>query len=104
VFPARVEFGLSTTITYMYGDPVLPPVGHQIIFGAKASDGIVPGDQFTLQVPGNTASDGTVLPPQDIAVAQVTRVTPWGASAIIISQTDGGIKTGMAARVSGKMP
>jgi len=104
VFPARVEFGIATTITYMYGAPVLPPVGHQIIFGAKASDGVVPGDQLTLQVPGTLAADGTQLPPQDIAVAQVTRVTPWGASAIIISQTDGGVKTGMAARVSGKMP
>lgn len=104
VFPSRVEFGLSTTITYMYGEPVLPPVGHQLIFGAKASDGVVPGDQLTLQVPGNIAADGSQLPPQDIGIAQVTRVTPWGASAIIISQTDGGVKTGMAARVSGKMP
>ena len=104
VFPSRVEFGLATTITYMYGNPVLPPVGHQIIFGAKASDGVVPGDQLTLQVPGNVAADGSQLPPQDIAVAQVTRVTPWGVSAIIISQTDGGIKTGMTARLSGKMP
>ena len=85
-------------------DPVLPPVGHQIIFGAKASDGVVPGDQMTLQVPGHVAADGTQLPPLDIAVAQVTRVTPWGASAIIISQTDGGVKTGMTARLSAKMP
>lgn len=104
VYPARVEFGLSTTISYMYGEPVLPPVGHQLIFAVKASDGVVPGDQLTLQVPGGTAADGSVLPPQDIAVAQVTRVTPWGASAIIISQTDGGVTTGMAARLSGKMP
>jgi hypothetical protein len=104
VFPTRVAFGLATTITYIYGDPVLPPVGHQIIFGAKASDGVVPGDQMTLQVPGHVAADGTQLPPLDIAVAQVTRVTPWGASAIIISQTDGGVKTGMTARLSGKMP
>ncbi len=104
VFPSRVEFGLATTITYVYGNPVLPPVGHQIIFGAKASDGVVPGDQLTLQVPGNIAADGSVLPTQDVAIAQVTRVTPWGASAIIISQTDGGIVRGMAARLSGKMP
>ncbi len=104
VFPSRVEFGLSTTIAYMYGEPVLPPVGQQIIFAAKASDGVVPGDQLTLQVPSTSAADGTVLPPKDIAIAQVTRVTPWGASAIIISQTDGGVKTGMTARVSGKMP
>ena len=104
VVPARVEFGVATTLTYIYGDPVLPPVGHQLIFGAKASDGLVPGDQLTLSVPGSKAPDGTTLPPQDVAVAQVTRVTQWGASAIIISQTDGGVKTGMAARVTGKMP
>lgn len=104
VFPARVEFGVATTVAYMYGEPVLPPVGHQLIFAAKASDGLVPGDQLTLSVPGVPAADGTQMPPQDVAVAQVTRVTPWGASAIIISQTDGGVKTGMAARVTGKMP
>lgn len=104
VFPARVEFGVATTVAYMYGEPVLPPVGHQLIFSAKASDGLVPGDQLTLSVPGVPAADGTQMPPRDVAVAQVTRVTPWGASAIIISQTDGGVKTGMAARVTGKMP
>lgn len=104
VRPARVEFGLATKISYLYGDPVLPPVGHQIIFAATARDGIVPGDQLTLQVPANTSAAGAVLPAQDVAVAQVTRVTPWGVSAIIVSQTDGGIKTGMAARVTAKMP
>lgn len=104
VFPARVEFGLATKIAYMYGEPVLPPVGHQIIFAATSTDGLVPGDQLTLSVPGGLGADGVQLPAQDVAVAQVTRVTRWGASAIIISQTDGGVRTGMAARVTGKMP
>jgi hypothetical protein len=44
------------------------------------------------------------MPALDVATAQVTRVTPWGASAIIIGQTDGGVATGMAARVTAKMP
>jgi hypothetical protein len=104
VFPVRVEFGLATTVAYLHGDPVLPNVGDQIIFAATAGDGVVPGDQLTLSVPGDMAADGTAMPPRDVAVAQVTRVTPWGASAIIISQTDGGVKTGIAARVTGKMP
>ncbi len=104
VFPTLVEFGLETKVSYMYGEPVLPPVGHQIIFAAGASDGLVPGDQLTLQLPMGRGSDGRELPPQDVAVAQVTRVTPWGASAIIIAQSDGGLRTGMAARVTGKMP
>lgn len=103
-YPTRVEFGVATKVAYMYGEPVLPPVGHQIIFAAKASDGLVPGDQLTLSVPGGRASDGSQLPAQDVAIAQVTRVTQWGASAVIMSQTDAGIVTGMAARVTGKMP
>lgn len=104
VFPTFVEFGLTTTVAYIYGDPVLPPLGHQLIFAASASDGLVPGDQLTIQRAMGRGADGNELPPQDIAVAQVTRVTPWGASAIIIGQTDGGVETGIAARVTGKMP
>lgn len=104
VFPSRVEFGLETRVSYMYGNPVLPPVGHQIIFAAGETDGLVPGDQLTLSIPMGLGSDGRQLPAQDVATAQITRVTRWGASAIIIGQTDGGLRTGMAARVTGKMP
>lgn len=104
VFPQRVEFGLKTTVAYLYGDPVLPPVGHQIIFAAGSAQGLVPGDQLTLQREVDRTVAGVTLPPQNIAVAQVTRVTPWGASAIIIGQTDGGVVAGMSAVVTGKMP
>lgn len=104
VFPQRVEFGLSTRIAYLYGDPVLPPVGHQLIFAAGATDGLVPGDQLTLQRAVGKREAAQGLPPQNIGTAQVTRVTQWGASAIIISQTDGGVVEGMTAVVTGKMP
>lgn len=104
IFPAHVEFGLQTSIAYMYGNPVLPPVGHQIILHAGSGDGLVPGDQLTLQREMGVDSRGVALPPQDVATVQLTRVTAWGASAIIIGQTDGGIVTGMQARVTAKMP
>lgn len=104
IFPARVEFGLETSIAYLYGDPVLPPVGHQIIFAAGSAEGLVPGDQLTLQRTNGSDSRGVAFAAEDVAVAQVTRVTPWGASAIIIGQNDGGVTTGMAARVTAKMP
>ena len=104
IFPARVEFGLETSIAYLYGDPVLPPVGHQIIFTAGSAEGLVPGDQLTLQRSNGRDSRGVELPAEDVATAQVTRVTPWGASAILIGQNDGGITAGMAARVTAKMP
>lgn len=104
VFPARVEFGTTTTIAYIYGDPVLPPLGHQLIFMAGTAEGLVPGDQLTLEVAMGADDLGVALPPQEIATATITRVTPWGASAIIIGQSDGGIKKGMTARVTAKMP
>ncbi len=104
IFPTRVEFGTKTKIAYMYGNPVLPPVGHQIIFAAGSTDGLVPGDQLTLQIDMGNDDRGQPLPAQDVATARITRVTQWGASAIIIGQTDGGLRTGMAAVVTGKMP
>jgi hypothetical protein len=104
VFPTHVEFGAQTTIAYIYGNPVLPPVGHQIIFMAGSGDGLLPGDQLTLEREMGNDERGQPLPPEQIATATVTRVTPWGASAIIIAQKDGGIVSGMRARVTGKMP
>ena len=104
VFPAKVEFGIKTTVAYLYGNPVLPPVGHQLILAAGAGEGLVPGDQVTLQVEMGNDERGQPLPAQDVATVRVTRVTQWGASAIIIGQTDGGVRTGMSAVVTGKMP
>jgi len=104
IFPARVEFGVKTTVAYLYGNPVLPPVGHQLIFAAGSAQGLVTGDQVTLQVEMGNDERGQPLPAQDVATARVTRVTQWGASAIIIGQTDGGLREGMTAVVTGKMP
>jgi hypothetical protein len=103
-FPTRVEFGTATTLAYLYGDPVLPPVGHQLIFAAGSGDGLVPGDQLTIEIDMGLDERGVPLPPQEIATATVTRVTAWGASAILIGQKDGGIRTGLTARVTAKMP
>jgi len=104
IFPTKVEFGVKTTVAYLYGNPVLPPVGHQLILAAGSAQGLVPGDQVTLQVEMGNDERGQPLPPQDVATVRVTRVTQWGASAIIIGQTDGGVREGMTAVVTGKMP
>ncbi len=88
----------------MYQDPVLPTIGHQMIFAAGEADGLVPGDQITVQRDMGVDARGVPLPPEDIAVAQVTRVTGSGASAIIIAVSDGGLLEGQAARVTAKMP
>src|SRR5690606_32310276 len=74
-FPTRVEFGTRTSLIWMYDEPVLPGIGQQVIFAAGSGDGLVPGDQITLQRDLGNDSRGVPLPPEDIAVAQVTRVT-----------------------------
>jgi hypothetical protein len=102
--PARVEFGLRTSIIYMHDSPVVSSIGQHVILAAGASDGLVPGDQVTVQVDMGVDDKGVPRAPQEITVLQVTRVTTWGASAILIGQTDGVVSTGMAARVTAKMP
>ena len=102
--PARVEFGLRTTVLWLSNEPIVPSLGQQMILAAGASDGLVPGDQVTLQMESGKDASGVPLPPGEVAVLQVTRVTTWGASAILIGQTDGVVKPGMAGRVTAKMP
>lgn len=103
-FPQRVEFGPSMTVAWLYNNPVLPTIGQYLILSAGAKAGLVPGDQVSLRrdIPGD--GFGPALPDAEVAVAQVTRVTPWGATALVIQQAQAGIYDGMRARVTAKMP
>ena len=103
-FPQRVEFGPSMTVVWLYDTPVLPTIGQYLILSAGAKEGLVPGDQVSLRrdIPGD--GFGPALPDAEVAVAQVTRVTPWGATAVVIQQQQAGIYDGMRARVTAKMP
>jgi hypothetical protein len=103
VFPTRVEFGISTRVVWMYGSPALGNEGHSLIFAASSAQGLVPGDQLSLRLEraGNAADSDA---DEEIAVAQVTRVTKWGASAIIIDARAAGVAPGVRAQVSAKMP
>ena len=103
-FPARMEFGLATRVTWLYGDPVLATTGQYLILAAGGKEGLKPGDQLSLRRDRGVDESGARRPEQDVGVVQVTRVTPWGASAIVIEQRDAGIERGMAARVTAKMP
>ena len=102
VFPARIDFGVSTRISWIYADPKLTGVGGALILSATGAQGLVSGDQVTLRRP--RPESGADLPDEDLAVAQVTRVTPWGTSAVILSLQDAGIVAGMKAQVTAKMP
>jgi LysM repeat protein len=104
VMPARVEFGLATHVSWLDYNPVLPGSGSYLILVANAKDGMLPGDQVTLLRSRGVDSKGVELPDEEVAVVQVTRVTPWGAGAIIIRTLQAGVAQGMKARVTAKMP
>lgn len=104
VSPVRVEFGLATKVLWLGGDPVVPSIGQHLLLAAGASEGLVPGDQVTIQVELGPDEKGVPRAPRDVAVVQVTRVTNWGASALLIGQNEGVVTPGMAARVTAKMP
>lgn len=103
IFPTRVEFGIATRITWIYADPKLIGVGGALILAASSAQGLVSGDQVTLRRP-RPPETGQDLPDEELAVAQITRVTPWGASGVILSLRDAGIVAGMKAQVTAKMP
>jgi hypothetical protein len=119
--PAAVEFGLRSRVLYVENSPVLPSLQHYVVFEATVRDGVQIGDQFTLvrergaqparrtslRNPfrrGASAASGPVLPEEPIAVAQVVRVTPFGATGIIIDQSQPAIRAGTSARLTAKMP
>lgn len=104
VFPQRVEFGLATKVSWLAYNPILPGTGSYMILSATAKDGLVPGDQLTLLRDRGTDAYGADLPPEEVAVAQVTRVTPYGTGAIILRTFQAGVAQGMRARVTAKMP
>jgi hypothetical protein len=104
VMPVRVEFGLATKVLWLDGDPLVPSIGQHMVLAAGATEGLVPGDQVTLQVELGPDEKGVPRAPRDVAVVQVTRVTNWGASAVLIGQNEGVVTPGMAARVTAKMP
>ncbi|HEY2851055.1 MAG TPA: LysM domain-containing protein [Gemmatimonadaceae bacterium] len=108
VLPQRVEFGLATRVTWLAYNPVLPGTGAYLVLSATSKDGLTTGDQVTLlrdrSADAYGGGSGTDLPPEEVAVAQVTKVTPYGAAAIILRTFQAGVAQGMRARVTAKMP
>lgn len=94
---------------YVPDGAVLPTVQHYVVLDATSTDGVKAGDQFTLyrpsrkmDVPGQ--SEPVVLPEEEIALAQVVKVTERGTTALIVSQRQARIRVGVMARLTGRMP
>jgi len=95
--------GLAGKVIYVNGDPILPSLQHYIEISPTLGDGVAIGDEFTLIDDTMGKSDPTPAPPVVAAVVQVVRVTPYGSTAIIVSQAQPSIREGMPVRLTAKM-
>lgn len=102
--PSVVESGAPTKLAWVLDTPVLVQLGQYVILTLTSSDGVVPGDQVTLMAPLGSGEQGEQHTPETAGVLQVLRVTPYGASAIVLNRSQAAITTGMNGRVTAKMP
>ena len=91
-------------VVWVKDDPLLPTLQRYILLSATTRDGIKLGDQFTVVRSREHTDDGIAIPEQPIAIAQVVRVTDFGATAIVIQHTQPALKTGLLARMTARMP
>jgi LysM repeat protein len=101
-----VTNGASGKVRWIASSPVLPSLQHYVVLDISKRNGISTGDQIELFEPRHRAEPGQeyAIPEVSIARAQVLRVTPFGATAIITAQEQPKIQEGTAARIAAKMP
>lgn len=103
--PTPVLNGRAGKIRWIANEPVLPSLGGYLVVDIPRGDAN-PGDRIELFKPRQPATEGRdlAIPEVHIAWAQVLRVTPYGATAIITAQEEPKIENGTAARVAAKIP
>jgi hypothetical protein len=104
--PSPVTNGRSGKVRWISSNPVLPRLQNYIVLDISKNDGVSTGDQIELFQPRQKPTEDRALaiPEISIAHAQVLRVTPFGATAIITAQEQPKIQEGTAARIAAKMP
>jgi len=104
--PTPITNGRLGKVRWISADPVLPRIQNYIVLDISKHDGVTTGDQIELFQPRQGPTEGRQLAIPEISIgqAQVLRVTPFGATAIITAQEQPKIQEGTAARVAAKMP
>ena len=85
---------------------MLPSLNYEILFDLGSRDGMRIGDEIQLFRPRQkeVGDERPALPEVSIGTAQVVRVTPYGSTARVLSQTQPAIKVGESVRVIARMP
>jgi hypothetical protein len=96
----------TASLLEVYRPAVLPSLGHYVLFNLSSRDGVKIGDEVEIYRPRAEpkGDDGPTLPEVGIAMGQVVRVTPFGATARITTQQQPAIRKGERVRVTARMP
>jgi LysM repeat protein len=105
VRPLAVADGPSTTVKWIYGEPVLPSVQAFVVLDVSSHQGVHMGDEFLIYRARAKQERGQLDDPEiPIGKAQVVRSTPFGVTAVVLGQEQPAIKEGMPARIIARMP
>jgi hypothetical protein len=106
--PVAVSAGAYRTarIAEIHAPSVLATLYSYVLFDLSAKDGIHVGDEITIFRPRDerTAVGGPAIPEVQIATGQIVRVTPFGATARVLTQSQPAIQRGESVRVVSRMP
>jgi LysM repeat protein len=98
-----VASSADARVVWVHNNPVLPSVQHYVILSPPPGGSLAPGDRLTLVDPARPEADDTVTLPEDAALVQVVKVTPHGATAVVLAQRFPTIRQGMPARLSARL-
>jgi hypothetical protein len=104
--PAPAGAYRTAHILEVHAPAVLATLYSFVMFDLSANDGIRVGDEITIFRPRDVqrAIGGPVLPEVQIGTGQIVRVTPFGATARVLTQSQPAIQRGESVRVVSRMP
>jgi len=106
VRPTDVVNGPVYEVAHVAGGVVLPTVQNYIVIALPQGASSKVGDLYSLFAPGAvlTETGRDVAPPNAVAQVSVVRVTPQGATAIVVGHDQPAIRVGMKAQLVSRMP
>jgi LysM repeat protein len=104
--PVPPGTGRTATIHEIHAPSVLATLYSYVLFELTSKDGLRVGDEVSIFQPRDQqkADGGPILPEVHIATAQVVRVTPFGATARVLTQAQPAVQRGESIRVVARMP
>lgn len=104
--PMSFSGGRTTTVRAIYRPAVLPSTSYEVLFDLSSKDGMKIGDEVQIfrARQKDIPDERPAVPEVTIATARVVRVTPYGSTARVTSQTEPAIRVGEGIRVTARMP